>query len=102
MSGFPPASLMTSTNRRGAAAFPTHLVHRLPSLNSVVLVHPRPSHGLRRAERKEAVSPDGDPLRVIGRNIGLEETKLLLGVQSRFTTSVLWRFMKAADLPGHS
>ena len=73
-----------------------------PSLNRVVPEHPPPSNRLRRAGRNVAVGPDGDPLLVIGRSVGLEEAKpLLLGVQPPFTTSLLWRFMKAAVLVGH-
>ena len=63
---------------------------------------PPPSHRLRRAGRNVAVGPDGDPLRVDRRRVGLEVTELLLllGVQPPFTTSLLWRLVKAAVLVG--
>ena len=76
-------------NRRGAAS-PARLPHRLPSLNGVVPQHPPPSHRLRRAGRNVAVRPDGDPLSVHRRRVGLEvaELLLLLGIQPPFTTSL--------------
>ena len=96
--------LMASTHRRwGGAAPPTCLLHRLPSLNRVVPQHPPPSHRLRRAGRNVAVGPDGYPLRVDRRRVGLEVTELLLllGIQPPFTTSLFWRRVKAAILVGH-
>ena len=94
--------LMASANRRGAAP-PARPQHRAPSLNSVVPQHPPPSHRLRRAGRNVAVGPDGDPLRMHRRRVGLEVTELLLllGVQPPFTTSLFWRLVKAAVLVGH-
>ena len=93
---------MTSTNSRGAA-FPAFLLHRLPSLNRIVPKHPPPGHRLRRAGRNVAVRPDGDPLRVNSRRVGLEVTELLLllGVQPPFNTSLFWRLVKAAVLVQH-
>ena len=65
--------------------------------------HPPPSHRLRRAGRNVAVGPDGDPLRMHGRRVGLEvaELLLLLGVQPPLTTSLLRRLVEAAVLIGH-
>ena len=60
------------------AAPPARLLHRLPSLNGVVPQHPPPSHRLRVAGRNVAVGPDGYPLRVDRRRVGLEVTELLL------------------------
>ena len=94
---------MTSTHRRGAA-LPARLLHRLPSLNGVVPQHPPPSQRLWWAGRNVAVRPDGDPLRMLGRRVGLEVTELLLllGIQPTFTTSLLWRLVEAAVLVGHT
>ena len=94
--------LMTSAHWRGAAP-PARLLHRLPSLNGVVPQHPPPSHRLRWAGRNVAVGPDGYPLRMHGRRVGLEVTELLLllGIQPPFTTSVFWRLVKAAVLVRH-
>ena len=65
--------------------------------------HPSPSHRLRWAGRNVAVGPDGYPLRVDRRRVGLEVTELLLllGIQPPFTTSLLWRLVEAAVLVGH-
>ena len=51
-----------------------------------------------------AASPDGDPLRVDRRRVGLEVTELLLllGVQPPLTTSLFWRLVEAAVLVGHT
>ena len=88
----------------GGAASPARLLHRLPSLNRVVPQHPSPSHRLRWAGRNVAVGPDGDPLSVDRRRIGLEVTELLLllGIQPPLTTSLLWRLVEAAVLVGHT
>ena len=93
---------MTSAHWRGAAP-PARLLHRLPSLNGVVPQHPPASHRLRRAGRNVAVGPDGDPLRMNGRRVGLEVTELLLllGIQPPLTTSLFWRFMEGAVLVRH-
>ena len=66
--------------------------------------HAPASHRLRGAGRNVAVRPDGYPLRVHGRRVGLEVTELLLllGVQPPLTTSLFWRLVKAAVLVGHS
>ena len=66
--------------------------------------HPPPSHRLRRAGRNVAVGPDGYPLRVHRRRVGLEVTELLLllGVQPPLTTSFQWRLVEAAVLVGHT
>ena len=66
--------------------------------------HPPPSQRLRRAGRNGAVGPDGYPLRVDRRRVGLEVTELLLllGVQPPFTTSLLWRLVEAAVLVGRT
>ena len=95
--------LRTSSDRRRAAP-PARLLHRLPSLNGVVPQHPPPSHRLRRAGRNVAVGPDGHPLRMHGRRVGLEVTELLLllGIQPPFTTSLFWRLVEAAVLVGHT
>jgi len=63
-----------------------------------------PSHRLWWAGRNVAVRPDGDPLRVDRRCVGLEVTELLLllGVQPPLTTSLLWRLVEAAVLIGHT
>ena len=76
----------------------------MPSLNRVVPQHPPASHRLRRAGRNVAVRPDGDPLRVDRRRIGLEVTELLLqlGIQPPLTTSLFWRLVKAEVLVGHT
>ena len=76
----------------------------MPSLNRVVPQHPPASHRLRRAGRNVAVPPDGDPLRVDRRRIGLEVTELLLqlGIQPPLTTSLFWRLVKAEVLVGHT
>jgi len=54
--------------------------------------HPSASHRLWWAGWNVAVRPDGDPLRVDCRRVGLEVTELLLllGVQPPLTTSLLW------------
>ena len=66
--------------------------------------HPPPSHWFWWAGRNVAVGPDGDPLRVHGRRVGLEVTELLLllGIQPPLTTSLLWRLVEAAVLVGHT
>ena len=66
--------------------------------------HPPASHRLRRAGRNVAVGPNGDPLSVDRRRVGLEVTELLLllGVQPPFTTSFFWRLVEAAVLGGHT
>ena len=50
-----------------------------------------------------AVNPDGSPLRMHGRRVGLEVTKLLLlfGIQQPFTISLFWRLVKTAILFRH-
>ena len=65
--------------------------------------HPSPSHRLRRAGRNVAVGPDGYPLRMHGRRVGLEVTELLLllGIQPPLSPSLFWRFVKRAVLVGH-
>ena len=65
---------------------------------------PPPSHRLRWAGRNVAVGPDGDPLRMHRRRVGLEVTELLLllGIQPPLTTSLLLRLVKAAVLVGHT
>ena len=62
--------------------------------------HPPPSQRLWWAGRNVAVGPDGDPLRVHRRCVGLEvaELLLLLGIQPPLTTSLFWRLVKAAIL----
>ena len=62
-----------------------------------------PRHRLRGAGRNVAVGPDGDPLRVDRRRVGLEVTELLLllGVQPPLTSSLLWRLVEAAVLVEH-
>ena len=86
------------------AAPPARLLHRLPSLNRVVPQQPPASHRFRGAGRNVAVGPDGHPLRMHRRRVGLEVTELLLllGIQPPFTTSLFWRLMKAAVLVGHT
>ena len=65
--------------------------------------HPPPSHRLWWAGRNVAVGPDGYPLRVDRRRVGLEVTELLLllGIQPPLTTSLFWRLVEAAVLVGH-
>ena len=94
---------LLSANRRGAGS-PTRLLHGLPSLNRVVPQQPPASHRLRRPGRNVAVGPDGDPLRMHCRRVGLEVTELLLllGIQPPFTISLLWRLVKAAVLVRHT
>ena len=96
------AGVCSSDRRRTPP--PPRPQHRAPSLNSVVPQHPPPSHRLRRAGRNVAVGPDGDPLRVHRRRVGLEVTELLLllGIQPPLTTSLFWRLVKAAVLVGHT
>ena len=86
------------------AAPPARLLHRLPSLNRVVPQHRRRNIGLRRAGRNVAMGPDGYPLSVDRRRVGLEVTEplLLLGIQPPLTTSLFWRLVKAAVLVGHT
>ena len=93
----------SSAHRRRAAS-PALLLHRLPSLNRVVPQQPPSLHRLRRAGRNEAVGPDGYPLSVDRRRVGLEvaELLLLLGIQPPLTTSLFWRLVKAAVLVGHT
>ena len=90
-------------NGRGAAPQACYQ-HRLPSLNGVVPQHPTKSHRLRRARWNLAVGPDGDPLRIHRRRVGLEVTELLLllGIQPPFTASLFWRLVEAAVLVGHT
>ena len=66
--------------------------------------HPPPSHRFWWAGRNVAVGPDGYPLRVDRRRVGLEVTQLLLllGIQPPLTTSLFWRLVKAAVLVGHA
>ena len=54
--------------------------------------------------RNVAVGPDGNPLRVDRRRIGLDVTELLLllGIQPPLTTNPFWRLVKAAVLVGHT
>ena len=91
-----------SPHWRGATP-PARLLHRLPSLNRVVPQQPPPSNRLRGAGRNVAVCPDGGPLRVHRRRVGLEVTELLLllGIQPPVTTSLFWRLVEAAVLVGH-
>ena len=65
---------------------------------------PSPSHRLRRAGRNVAVGPNGYPLRVDRRRVGLDvaELLLLLGVEPPLTTSLLWRLVEAAVLVGQT
>ena len=65
---------------------------------------PSPAPLARWAGRNVAVGPDGYPLRVDRRRVGLEVTELLLllGIQPPFTTSLFWRLVKAAVLIGHT
>ena len=72
-----PLLPQSSAHRRRTAP-PARLLHRLPSLNRVVPQHSPSSHRLRGAGRNVAVGPDGDPLRVDRRRVGLEVTELLL------------------------
>ena len=89
---------------RRAATDPASFDHRLPCFDRVMPQHPPPCHRLRRARRIVAVGPNGYPLRVDRRRVGLEVTELLLllGVQPPFTTSLFWRLVKAAVLVGHT
>ena len=98
-----PLLPQSSAHRRGTAP-PTRLLHRLPSLNRVVPQHSPSSHRLRGAGRNVAVGPDGDPLRMDRRCVGLEVTELLLllGIQPPITTSLMWRLVEAAVLVGHT
>ena len=102
-SGFPRPRLPHSSAHRRRAAPPPRLLHRLPSLNRVVPQQPPPGHRLWWAGRNVAVGPDGYPLRMDHRRVGLEVTELLLqlGVQPPLTTSLLWRLVEAAVLVGH-
>ena len=86
------------------AAPSNRLLHRLPNLNRVVQQQPPPSHRHRWAGRNAAVGPDGYPLRVDRRGVGLEvaELLLLLGIQPPLTTSLLWRLVERAVLVGHT
>ena len=86
MEGANGSALRALAHRRGTAS-PPPLPHRLPSLDRVMPQHPPTSHWLRRA----AKGPDGYPLRMHGRRVGLEVTELLLllGIQPPFTTSLL-------------
>ena len=63
-----------------------------------------PSHRLWWAGRNVAVGPDGYPLSVDRRRVGLEVTKLLLllGVQPPLTTSLFYRLVESAVLVGHT
>ena len=65
--------------------------------------HPPTSHRLRGAGRNVAVGPDGDPLRMHRRRVGLEVTELLLllGVKPALTTGLLGRFVIATVLIRH-
>ena len=56
------------------------------------------------SRRNVAVGPDGYPLRVHSRRVGLEVTQLLLllGVQPPLTNSLFWRLVEAAVLVGHT
>ena len=65
--------------------------------------HPPPSHRLWWAGRNVAVRPDGYPLSVDSRGVGLEvaELLLLLGVQPPLTTSLFWRLVERAIPVGH-
>ena len=97
-----PLLPQSSAHRRRTAP-PARLLHRLPSLNRVVPQHSPSSHRLRGAGRNVAVGPDGDPLRMDRRCVGLEVTELLLllGVQPPLTNSLFWRLVEAAVLVGH-
>ena len=65
---------------------------------------PSVSHRQWWAGRNVALGPDGDPLSVASRRVGLEVTELLLlrGIQPTLTTSLFWRLVKAAVLVGHA
>ena len=65
--------------------------------------HTPTSYWLRRAGWNVVISPDGHPLRMHGRSVGLEVTELLMlfGVQPQFTTSFFWRLVKATILVPH-
>ena len=66
--------------------------------------HQPPSHWLWWAGQNVAVRPDGYPLRVHRRRVGLEvaELLLLIGIQPPFTTSLVWRLVEAAVLVGYT
>ena len=97
-----PLLPQSSAHRRRTAP-PARLLHRLPSLNRVVPQQPPPSHRLWWAGRNVAVRPDGYPLRVDRRRVGLEVAELLLlfGVEPALTTGLWWRFVVAAVLIRH-
>ena len=65
--------------------------------------HPLTSHRLWWAGRNVAVGPDGYPLSVDRRRVGLEVAQLLLllGIQPPLTTRLFWRLVKAAVLARH-
>ena len=93
-----------NSNQNEPLTRPLSLLHRLPSLYGVVPQHPPLSQRLWRAGRNVAVGPDGYPLSVHRRRVGLEVAKLLLllGIQPPLTTSHFWRLVKAAVLVGQT
>jgi len=66
--------------------------------------HPPLGHRDGLAWGDPAEGADLDPLGVDRRRVGLEVTELLLllGIQPPLTTSLLWRFVEAAVLVGHT
>ena len=73
-----------------------------PSTQITAAIRQSPQSGWG-AGRNVAVGPDGEPLRMDRRCVGLEEKELLLllGIQPPLTTSLLWRLVEAAVLVGH-
>ena len=68
-----------------------------------ILLDNAPLPELNATGQKTAVHPDGDPLGIHGRRIGLEVTGLLqlLGIQPPFTTSLLysWKLRSLLGIP---
>ena len=97
-SGFPRPRLPPLFSAQAAGSASTTSSASSAKPNRVVPQHPSPSHRLRWAGRNVAVGPDGYPLRVDRRRVGLEVTELLLllGVQPPLTTSLFWRLVEAA------
>ena len=97
-SGFPRPRLPHSSAHWWRAEPPARLLHRLPSLNSVVPQHPPPSLGYRRTGRGPAVGAHRHPLGMNGGCIWLELHHLLLlcAHQPAFSAGLFWWFVGGA------
>ena len=103
-SGLPSARFFTifSAKAEDSASSPSSASSAKPQWRCAAASAGESSALVGGAER--SIRPDGDPLRMLGRRVGLEVTELLLllGIQPTFTTRLFWRLVKAAVFAGHA